>query len=69
MHERPLYYVFALFVALMAINLVSPVFGDEDVHIEGVVNFDVSANASFIDVSNPPVSVNFTAIKIGRAHV
>jgi hypothetical protein len=52
MHERPLYYVFALFVALMAINLVSPVFGDEDVHIEGVVNFDVSANASFIDVSN-----------------
>jgi PKD repeat protein len=62
MHERPLYYVFALFVALMAINLVSPVFGDEDVHIEGVVNFDVSANASFIDVSNPPVSVNFTAI-------
>ncbi|HPP78006.1 PKD domain-containing protein [Methanospirillum sp.] len=61
MHERPLYYVFAFLVALMVVNLVSPVFGDEDVNVEGFVTFDVSANASFIDVSHPPVSVNFTA--------
>lgn len=62
MHERPLYYVFALFVALLMVNLVSPVFGDGEVNVEGIVTFDVSANASFIDVSNPPVSVNYTAI-------
>ena len=62
MHERPLYYVFALFVALLMVNLVSPVFGDGEVNVEGIVTFDVSANASFIDVSHPPVSVNYTAI-------
>jgi len=60
MHERPLYYVFALFVALLMVNLVSPVFGDGDVNIETAVTFDVSANKTFFDVSNP-VSVNFTA--------
>lgn len=63
MHERPLYYVFALFVALLMVNLVSPVFGDGDVNVEGQIDYiSVSANKTFIDVSHPPVSVNFTAV-------
>jgi PKD repeat protein len=63
MHERPLYYVFALFVALLMVNLVSPVFGDGEVNVEGQIDYiSVSANKTFIDVSHPPVSVNFTAI-------
>ncbi|PWR73304.1 PKD domain-containing protein [Methanospirillum stamsii] len=60
MHERPLYYVFALFVALMVINLISPAFGDGEISVESTVTFDISANKTFFDVSSP-VSVNFTA--------
>jgi hypothetical protein len=44
MHERSLYYVCALFVALVLVML-APVHGDGDVNIEGIVTFDVGANA------------------------
>ncbi len=60
MHERPLYYVFALFVALLVVNLVSPVFGDGEYHSEEYVTYDISANKTFFDVTSP-VSVNFTS--------
>ncbi|NLV26261.1 MAG: PKD domain-containing protein [Methanomicrobiales archaeon] len=59
MHERPLYYVFALFVAILVINLVSPAFGDGEIGIEGEVIYSISANETFFDVTNP-VSINCT---------
>ena len=60
MHERPLYYVFALFVALLMVNLVSPVFGDEEYHTEEYVTYSINANKTFFDVTSP-VSINFTS--------
>lgn len=66
MHERPLYYVFALFVALMVINLVSPVFGEDEFHTEEYITYEIYANNTFFDVTNP-VSVNFTAIISGTS--
>ena len=60
MHERPLYYVFALFVALLMVNLVSPVFGDGELHTEEFVTYSISANKTFFDVTSP-VSINFTS--------
>ena len=60
MHERPLYYVFALFVALLMVNLVSPVFGDGELHTEKFVTYSISANKTFFDVTSP-VSINFTS--------
>lgn len=54
MHERPLYYVFALFVACILITLINPAIGDDgETNIESVVVFTISANNTFFDVTSP----------------
>lgn len=67
MHEKPLYYVYAGFVAILLVTMLYPVIGDDEVSALGIVNFDIKANGTtnvFINVGSGGVAVNFTAVTL-----